>query len=187
MPILPTESAEELLATRQVGYTGDVVRRSEELSRARVLPSLPPKDRCASIDVMDLCDSRMQEWFAHPENTLAPLSEVAIRPKPGKVMCEQSSLLALGRGLLERWLVKPLREKDLIQVAGEPLLNGLFGVPKGVPAPEDPEGREVLRLIMNLTATNSVSVPLEGDIGALPYFAKWHSLILGPDEELLWS
>ena len=58
-------------------------------------------------------------------------------------MCEQASLLALGRGLLERGLVKPLREKDLIQVAGEPLLNGLFGVPKGAPAPEDPEGREV--------------------------------------------
>ena len=79
---------------------------------------------------MGLCDSRMQECFAHPEKTLVTLSGVAKRPKPGKVMCEQSSLLALGRGLLERGLVKPLREKDLIQVAGEPLLNGLFGVPK---------------------------------------------------------
>ena len=108
------------------------------MSWTRVLPSLPPKDRCASIDVMGLCDSRMQEWFARPEKTLAPLSEVAKRPKPGQDMCEQSSLLALGRGLLERGLVKPLREKDLIQVAGESLLNGLFGVPKGAPAPETP-------------------------------------------------
>ena len=45
----------------------------------------------------------------------------------------------------------------------------------------------MLRLIMNLTATNDVSLPFEGDIGALPYFSQWRSLILGPDEELLWS
>ena len=45
----------------------------------------------------------------------------------------------------------------------------------------------MLRLIMYLTATNCVTWPLEGIIGAMPYPFQWRSLILGPDEELLWS
>eukprot|EP00959_Pyramimonas_sp_CCMP1952_P307487 6436040-Pyramimonas_sp.AAC.1 len=67
----------------------------------------------------------MQEWFSRPELTLAPLESVSERPRPGRVMCEPPSRIPLGRGLLERGLVVPLREQDLITVAGQPLLNGL--------------------------------------------------------------
>ena len=46
-------------------------------------------------------------------------------------MVEDSSLLPLARGLLERGLVIPLHETQLVRVQGKPLLNGLFGVGKG--------------------------------------------------------
>ena len=185
--LLPQLKAKDFLATRATTYDGGVVRRAETISWEQVRATLPPFEKCASLDILDLCDDRMKEWFLDPMSTLVPLEGVKERPRPGKVLCEESSVLPLARGLLERGLVVPLRESDLLLVAGKPLLNGLFGVGKGAPAEGDPLEREALRLIMNLTATNSVSIDHGCDIGALPYYAQWRSIIVGPNEELVWS
>ena len=184
---LPAEPAAAFLEKKRVTYQGEIVSRCEVLTWAQVLPSLPPADKCASLDVLDLCDARMRAWFSRPLDTLVDLSSVKVRPRPGRVLVEPDSLLPLAQGLLERGLVAPLRESELLQVAGAPLLNGLFGVGKGTKVDGDPAGREVLRLIMNLTASNSVSIDYACDIGALPFFSQWRSIIIGPSEEVVWS
>ena len=129
----------------------------------------------------------MKEWFLNPRATLAPLEGVLERPPPGKVMVEDASLLPLARGLLERKLVRPLSEAELILVAGKPLLNDMFGMGKGKPADGDPQGREAQRLIMNLTATNLLCTDFDCDINALPFFAQWRSILVGNSEEVVWS
>ncbi|CAK0901035.1 unnamed protein product, partial [Prorocentrum cordatum] len=183
---LPSAPASTFLASRSISHTWEAVRRAEELSWARALPGLPPEDRCATLRVVDLCGERMACWFNDPLSTLALLDTAPVRPKLGRVMCERESLLPLARGLLERGLVIPSQEADLLKIQGKPLLNGLIGAPRSQVAREDPEGKEVLRPMI-LTATNDVSLDFGGDTGALPYFAQWRSIALGPDEELAWS
>ena len=117
---LPAEPAAAFLEKKRVTYQGEIVSRCEVLTWAQVLPSLPPADKCASLDVLDLCDARMRAWFSRPLDTLIDLSSVKVRPRPGRVLVEPDSLLPLAQGLLERGLVAPLRESDLLQVAGAP-------------------------------------------------------------------
>ena len=54
------------MAGRNVSYGEDVVRRSVELTREQVLPGLPPKERCGSKDILQLCDERMRRCFESP-------------------------------------------------------------------------------------------------------------------------
>ena len=57
----------------------------------------------------------------------------------------------------------PLRK--VYHVGSTPVLNGLFGVSK----PSNlPDGRPILRLIMNLTGSNSTQFQLEGGCRSLP-------------------
>ena len=101
-------------------------------------------------------------------------------------MSSKEEGVCIARNLLELGLVRVLSDNELIRVGNRPLLNGLFGVTKGKPVPEAPH-LEVLRLIMNLTASNSVMKDLRGDIPALPYFGQWRAIILAPTETMLWS
>eukprot|EP00974_Lingulodinium_polyedra_P076006 7359237-Lingulodinium_polyedra.AAC.1 len=60
-------------------------------------------------------------------DSFVPLAAVEACPPAGRVRVQQGELLPLARGLLRRGLVRPLRQSELIVVAGRPLLNGLFG------------------------------------------------------------
>ena len=48
-------------------------------------------------------------------------------------------------------------------------------------------GAEVLRLIMQFKATNSVSLFYPCDIKTLPFFAQWRCFQLGAGGFLMWS
>ena len=176
--------AEELFARKDVSYGGDLVARAHALTWAQVEPSLPPKERCGSIDVLALCDERMRMYLGAPLGALVDLDGLDRRPRPGRVHAKPGEAVLIGRGLLSRGLVRPLRKRDLLHVRGEPLLNGMFGVTKDSALPD---GRPVLRLIMNLTASNSVMADFPGDIGALPYYGQWRSIVLEGGCELEWS
>ena len=101
-------------------------------------------------------------------------------------MSSKEEGVCIARNLLELGLVRILSGSELIKVGNRPLLNGLFGVTKGKAVPEAPH-LEVLRLIMNLTASNSVMKDLRGDIPALFYFGQWRAIILAPSETMLRS
>ena len=103
-------------------------------------------------------------------------------------MTSKEEGVCIARKLLELGLIRVLSDSELIRIGNRPLLNlnGLFGVTKGKAVPEAPH-LEVLRLIMNLTTSNSVMKDLRGDIPALPYFGQWRAIILAPSETMLWS
>lgn len=65
------------------------------------------------------------------------------------------------------------------EVNGVKTLNGLFGVGKPVPLAS---GEPVLRLIMNLTGTNSTQEQLEGGCLSLPKITGWQSVAIDNNE-----
>ena len=46
----------------KLGYNGDVVERAQRLSWAQTLPSIPPKEHCASVPVEMICEGAMLEF-----------------------------------------------------------------------------------------------------------------------------
>ncbi len=85
-------------------------------------------------------------------------------------MVQQGEEVSLVRQLLERGLLVLLAPQDCSCVGGELLLNGLLGVAEANQSL--PDGRPVLRLIMNLTASNAVQADWPGDIHMLPHFGQ---------------
>ena len=109
-------------------------------------------------------------------------TEIDERPKPGKVMFKKGEAALIGRNLLSRKLTVALRREELIHIQGQALLNGSFGVGKGdflELLEGDTEALEILRWIMNLTATNTITYDLDGDIKALPYVGQWKCIVGG--------
>ena len=105
-------------------------------------------------------------------------------------MVDPGERAQLANGLLARGLVIPLQAHQLIYIDGKLLVNGLMGVTKGKKLPLDSAerpGEEILKLIMNLTATNSVQTIIQGDVKKLPYIGQWRCLLLEDGQVLLWS
>eukprot|EP00973_Karenia_brevis_P081247 11264159-Karenia_brevis.AAC.1 len=106
------------------------------------------------------------------------------------MMGSKSENIKIAKGLLQRRLVRILERDELLWVGKKdqrrPLLNGWFGVSKGTQLVNDGT-KDVLRLIMNLTASNSVQRAWPGDIGTLPYVGQWKQIVLPDGQVLLWS
>ena len=112
------------------------------------------------------------------------MPDVEVCPKAGKMFVQKGEKLLIARNLLKLGLVRRLRAPELIWIKGEPLTNGAFGVEKDT---QLADGRKILRLIVTLTATNSITRGLEGDIELLPFMGQWKNIALMEGEALLWS
>jgi len=91
---------------------------------------------------------------------------------------------------MRRGMVRALPKHKLLQICGEDLLNGWFGIGRGrylEATHASRPGAEVLRVIMNLTASNVIMLPFAGDIASLPYVGHWRTGILSGREVLVWS
>ena len=98
----------------------------------------------------------------------------------GKVHAKAGEMEQVERGVCT-WT--PFHE--VLKYRGQPVLNGLFGVEK--PSKLAP-GKPVLRLIMNLVASNSVMQGLEGAVKNLPSITSWMSLVCDGDESVkIWQ
>eukprot|EP00973_Karenia_brevis_P095082 12425579-Karenia_brevis.AAC.1 len=106
------------------------------------------------------------------------------------MMGSKSENIKIAKGLLQRRLVRIWERDELLWVGKKdqrrPLLNGWFGVSRGTQLESD-KTKDVVRLIMNLTASNSAQKAWPGDIGTLPYVGKWKQIVLPDGQVLLWS
>ena len=84
----------------------------------------------------------------------------------------------MAAGLLDRGICSLIPLEEVFQAEGRPVLNGMFGVPKGE---KEASGVEVLRLIMDLRPT------LGGDLGTLPILSHMNQFSLHPHEDLVIS
>ena len=164
-----------------VGYGGEEISRCFELSLDQVLPSLPLQEHGGSIEAIDWVGHRTRRFLLDPKLVLKEPSEVTLPRMPGKIHMKASDRVAIGNELIARNICEWIDVDQVYRVGGVPVLNGLFGVEK---ASKLADGRAVLRLIMNLTGSNSTQDQLEGTTFSLPSITSWQSIFLEGDQTL---
>ena len=115
----------------------------------------------------------------NPEKLLKPVHEVNLPRMPGKVHIVEEDKMKIALELVKRNICTWVPLRSVYEVGGVKILNGLFGVSK--PSCLE-DGRTVLRLIMNLTGSNSTQLQLEGGCDSLPSITTWQSLVLDQNE-----
>ena len=68
---------------------------------------------------------------------------------------------------------------------GNPLGSGYIGVGTGKLVP-DPDNVEVLRSVFSLPPSNELQIPIEGDVGTLPYQGIWQGLVYDDPSIMHW-
>ena len=100
-------------------------------------------------------------------------------------MCETGEWDEIGRWCVKERIFQLIAEEEIpVDCKGERLLVGAFGVSKPTRLPD---GREVLRMVINAIPSNLVQTMVMGDLGMLPVDSPWSTLILGLGEGLLWE
>ena len=177
---------EKELSGRFLTYSGEEVPRMEVLSVSQVFPALPPEGHGGCIPAVSWVSGRTLVFLTNPWDCVLPESEVApnFKLKAKKVHVVDDDKLALAELLVSRGVCTWTEEKKVFKYRGEMVLNGLFGVAK---SSQLPNGKPVLRVIMNLIPINGVLCQLKGLVGELPGITQYMSLFLGDGEELIIS
>ena len=178
------------LKGKKISYEGDEIACPECLSFAQVIETLPPKGVAGSIPAVDLATGQVREALLHPEDYLKPAGDPSLPLKGSKIWASRSEWKRLVREMLDRDIGTLCPLGQAYRYNDTEVLNGAFGVVKAHDPPvrcDDGMERPRLRLIMNDIPTNSVQLPIFGDIDALPSGGQWHSFILLQYEVLLMS
>lgn len=146
----------------------------------QILPGLPTPNHGGLVDILEVVDDKLRQRLLRPDLMLREVIEEVPQPR---VMCEDGEWPKVVKALYERHLVVPVNTRP--SVRGEPVLNGAFGVVK--PQKYTDTGLPVLRMIVDLRASNTILEQLEGDVRTLTGAAAFQKLMMGPDEELLVS
>ena len=90
-----------------------------------------------------------------------------------KVHCPTEQVLPLCKELVKRNICSWTKPEDVFHYRNQPVLSGLFGVEKPTVLPD---GRKVLRLIMNLVPANATMDSIDGAVRHLPSITAWLGL-----------
>ena len=181
VPRTPLEEWKHTIGDLSVSYTGEIVEKAAKLTLKQIIPGLPSPDHGGLVDLLELLPPELQESLQDPDSLVKTEFHEKM-PKP-RVMCDESEWAEVVKAMFERGLVKPV--KFIPSVEGVPVVNGAFGVPKAGKTLET--GEEVLRLIMDLRATNWFMTQLEADTATLTGAASFQRIIIEDGAELLVS
>ena len=169
------------LRSKHVGYNGDEVTTCQELCWDQVAPALPPEEHGASIETLDWVCARTREYLLNPNKLLKDPGLVNLPRMPGKIHMKAEDKWKIASELVKRRICDWIPLDKVHCVNGVRILNGLFGVSK--PAVLE-DGRHVLRLIMNLTGSNSTQEQLTEGCSGLPSITAWQSVVLDGNQSL---
>eukprot|EP00438_Fugacium_kawagutii_P019799 Skav234936 [mRNA] locus=scaffold2677:147840:152458:- [translate_table: standard] len=176
----PRVSFDELFQSRGVDYSGEMVRLAQPLCWQAVANSLP--EGVGRLNLEDFCVAGARHYVLNFEEYLIP-EEDQVVPKAPRVQVEEGSWDLLCEGLVKRGICEFTPISHLHCVKGVPLLNGLFAVGKN----EFVGNLETQRLIMNLTAANSICKGLQGDMATLPTLSNLNVMVVQDGQEVLIS
>jgi hypothetical protein len=111
------------------------------------------------VPLIDLVEDHVKELLLCPEASLLPESEVEAGPNTASLQVVVEEEDRITDELIQRGLLIWLREDRVVRHRGEMVTSGLFGVGKNKHLPD---GREVLRLIMNLQPNNRLQAHWSG-------------------------
>ena len=169
---------ESFFSSRSVDYVGDEVSVAKTTSWSNLSPAIPAE--VGGVELSSVLEGGCRHYVTHFEDYLVPPESMEYT-KPPRVMVADDQWEGVCRGLLSSGICGLLPESELFHVKGRPLLNGLFGVPKGDRA----GGIELHRLIMNLIPLNNICRPIQGDVSTLPAWSSAGPLMLMPTQQLL--
>ena len=164
-----------------VTYTGEIVEKAAKLTLEQVLPGLPSPDHGGLVDILEMVPDDVKRALQHPEE-LVKAEFIGPMPRP-RVMCDDAEWCKIVQAMYDRGLVKVANKVPTVE--GAKVVNGAFGVPKPGKTIED--GREVLRLIMDLRSTNWMMTQLEADTASLTGAATFQRVIIEDGHQLLVS
>ena len=186
---MPDIDWDKVVKCQQVDYTGEMLMKGVPVTWAQVEPGLPPMGMAGGIDACRLAAPGMVQWLRDPSLSIKPRSQWPRRFRRSYVRCKPSELPGLMRGLRTHGIISFLHDNDLVlDSEGNPLANGLFGVPKGDVAAADFDVHScILRLIISLVPSNELQRIILGEIKALPVFTQWMLLELLAHEVIAFS
>ena len=180
-PVDPFEKVCEGVKSARVGYDGEELGTCEQLTLAQILPALPPHGHGGSIPLGAVLSEATFRLLERPQDLLRDDFARPIPPIPGKAHFGRGEQKQVCAELVERGICTWVKADEVLVYKGVKILNGIFGVRK--PTSLD-DGRPVLRVIMNLRASNSILRQLKGAVNSLPAITCFQSTTLEGREGL---
>ena len=173
----------KLFEQKLINSYGEEVHVARSVRWENVAESLPKAGIAGVVPALDVCDGGFRDYVMHPAKWLKP-EEERVYLSPPKVMVPRESWREVCQGLLDRGICGLMPLSEAFCVEGQPVLGGIFGVPKNE---RTPEGVDILRLIMDLRPINECFLNLGGDLSTLPVMSQMIQLELSPEEGILIS
>ena len=180
-PLDPKTLWEDLVSKR-LGYDGDEIAQPEPLSYCQILKSVPPPGHGGSVPLAPLLVGGTRWQLEHPESCVLPPCARTPGPNTAAVHIVPGQEREVWGLLEERGVIEWMDKEEVFRDENGPFLSGIFGVPKS--GRFDEQGRQILRVVMNLKPINRVLRTLHGDIEDLPSAPVWCQLVLCPQEEV---
>ena len=181
VPRTPMAEWKHTIGDLSVSYTGEIVEKAAKLSLRQILPGLPSPEHGGMVDLLEVVPESIAARLKDPES-MVKCEFPDPMPKP-RVLCEPQEWQEVVKAMYERGLVKAATSIPTIE--GQRVVNGAFGVPKAGRHIES--GEEVLRLIMDLRATNWMMEQLEADTATLTGAATFQRVVVENGMDLLVS
>ena len=140
-----------------------------------------PEEHGACIDTLEWVSPRTREFLLDPSRLLEDPQTVVLPKMPGRIHVKAWDKMKIASELVKRRICDWIPLEQVYKIRGTPVLNGLFGV--GKPSFLQ-DGRQVLRLIMNLTGSNATQEQLTGGCIGLPSIMSWQSIVLEENQGL---
>ena len=168
---------------RWINSYGEEVHTARSVRWENVATSLPAEGLAGILPAAEVCIDGFKDFMLHPDRWLKPVSARAWM-RPPRVQVPPDAWREVVSGLLQRQICGIMPLSEAFKVGGQPILGGLFGVPKNETTPD---GVEVLRLIMDLRPVNENFLPLGGDLSTLPVISQMAQLEVHPSEGVVIS
>ena len=180
---MPTTSLSERFHQKWINSYGEEVHVAQSLRWENISESLPKAGLAGIVPAAQICLGGFKEFLEHPHMWLKP-PEQQVWMKPPRVMIPEDGWSEVVEGLLHRGICGIMPLSQAFSVLGQPILGGLFGVPK---QERTSSGHEILRLIMDLRPINQNFLSLGGDLSTLPVLSQMFQLELHVHESIIIS
>jgi len=190
----PTHDLESLLDDQaailrkvQLSYCGEEVHPAKEMTWEQLQPAMPAKGKAGQVRLLDLCgENVLADVVRDPTMLLKPEEEwptaEEMRGQDKRNWCSDEEWTKICCGCSEAGVFEFLRPDQLLTIAGVPVLHNCMGVGKNKYLPD---GREVLRMVMNVDVTNQILRILLADIRSRPYPGQWNAVSVEADDIVL--
>ena len=174
---------DDFFRQRWINSYGEEVHVAKPLRWENIATSLPAQGLAGILPAADVSKDGFKDFLLQPDRWLKPIaSRTWIRPP--RVQVPPDAWKEVVEGLIRRQVCGIMPLSEAFCVEGQPILGGLFGVPKNE---WTQDGTEVLRLIMDLRPINENFLPLGGDLSTLPVLSQMVQLEVHPSEGLIIS